>query len=82
MHAPTKNEEVIKTEDTFTTEDFSQVTMQHEYSTDKVIVEQDFNPFGNDSQQNYENEYDTTTKGITDTITKNMHTDNANSLLE
>ena len=82
MHVPAKNEEVIKTEDTFTTEGFSQVTMQHKYSTDKVIVEQDFNPFGNDSQQNYENEYDTTTKGITDTITKNMHTDNANSLLE
>ena len=82
MHAPTKNEEVIKTEDTFTTEDFSQVTMQHEYSTDKVIVEQDFNPFRNDSQQNHENEYDTTIKGITDTITKNMHIDNANSLLE
>ena len=82
MHVPAKNEEVIKTEDTFTTEGFSQVTMQHKYSTDKVIVEQDFNPFGNDSQQNYENEYDTTTKGITDTITKNMHTDNAHSLLE
>ena len=82
MHVPAKNEEVIKTEDTFTTEGFSQVTMQHKYSTDKVIVEQDFNPFGNDSQQNYENEYDTTTKGITYTIIKNMHTDNASSLLE
>ena len=82
MHVAAKNEEVIKTEDTFTTEGFSQVTMQHEYSTDKVIVEQDFNPFRNDSQQNHENEYDTTIKGITDTITKNMHIDNANSLLE
>ena len=82
MHVPTKNEEVIKTEDTFITEGFSQVTMQHEYSTDKVIVEQDFNPFRNDSQQNHENEYDTTIKGITDTITKNMHIDTANSLLE
>ena len=81
-HAQTKNEEIIKAKGTFLTEDFSQMTIQHEYSTDKVIIEQDYHPFRTDSQKSYENEYDTTTKGITDTITKNMHTDKTNSLLE
>lgn len=59
------------------------MTIQYEKSPNKVIVEQDYNPFRTDIQQIYENEYDITTiKGITDTITKNMHTDNTNNLLE
>ena len=48
-HVPTKNE-VIKTEDTFVTEDFIQVTIQHKYNRDKVIVEQNDNPFRPDYQ--------------------------------
>lgn len=58
-HIPTKFEEVTKTEDTFITEDFSQMTTQYEYSPDKVILEKDYNPFRTDNQQSYEDEYDT-----------------------
>ena len=39
-HIPTKNEEVIKAENTFLTEDFSQITTEQEFNT-----EQDCNPF-------------------------------------
>ena len=81
-NVPTKNEEVIETEDTFITEDFIQVTIQYEKTPYKVIVEQDYHPFRTDIQKSLENEYDTTTNGITDTIAKNMHTDNINKLLE
>ena len=82
-HVPTKNEDVIQTEDTFITEDFSQITIQYEKSPDKVIVEQDYNTLRTDIQERYEKSMAlTTTKGITDTITKSMHTDNTNNLLE
>ena len=44
---------------TFITGDFSQMLFQPEYSPDKVIVVQDYNPFRTDSQRSSENEYDT-----------------------
>ena len=50
MHVPMKNEEVIKTKETFIIEDFSQVTIQHKYNRDKIIVDQNYNPFRTDHQ--------------------------------
>ena len=43
-HVPTKTE-VITTKDTFITEDFIQVTIQHKYNREKVNAEQNYNPF-------------------------------------
>ena len=39
-HVPMKNEDAIKTEDASVVEDFSQMKIQHKYSPDKVIVQQ------------------------------------------
>ena len=51
----TKNEEVIKAEDRFLTEDFSQMTIEERFKT-----EQEYNPFrSTNSQQTYDEELDT-----------------------
>ena len=39
-HIPTKNKEVIKADDTFLTEDFSQMSIEGRFNT-----EQEYNPF-------------------------------------
>ena len=52
---PTKNENVIKAEDTFLTEGFSQMTIEEGFNT-----EQEYNPFRSTySQQTYDQELDT-----------------------
>ena len=54
-HIPTKNENVIKAEDTFLTEGFSQMTIEEGFNT-----EQEYNPFRSTySQQTYDQELDT-----------------------
>ena len=54
-HIPTKNEEVIKAEDTFLTEDFNQMSIEEGFNT-----EQENNPFrSTNSQQTYDQELDT-----------------------
>ena len=54
-HIPTKNEEVIKAEDTFLTEDFCQISIEEGFNT-----EQESNPFrSTNSQQTYDQELDT-----------------------
>ena len=54
-HIPTKNEEVIKAEDTFLTEDFCQISIEEGFNT-----EQEYNPFrSTNSQQTYDQELDT-----------------------
>ena len=54
-HIPTKNEKVIKAEDTFLTEDFSQMTIEKGFNTD-----QENNPFrSTNSQQTSDQELDT-----------------------
>ena len=51
---PTKNERVIKAEDTFLTEDFSQMTIEEGFNT-----EQECNPFrSTNSHQTYDHELD------------------------
>ena len=53
-HIPTKNEEVIKAEDTFLTEDFCQISIEDGFNT-----EQEYNPFRSlSSQQSYDQELD------------------------
>ena len=50
-----KNEEVIKAEDIFLTEDFSQMSIEAGFNT-----EQEYNPFrSKNSQQTYDQELDT-----------------------
>ena len=54
-HIPTKNEEVIEAEDTFLTEDFSQIIVEEGFNT-----EQEHNPFRSpNSQQTYDQELNT-----------------------
>ena len=51
---PTKTEEVIKTEDTFLTEDINNMTLQED-----VSIDQEYNPFRMNSQQTaYDQEQD------------------------
>ena len=57
---PRKNEEVIKAEDTFLTEDFCQMSIEEGFNT-----EQEYNPFrSTNSQQTYDQELDTFTATI------------------
>ena len=54
-HIPTKNEEVVKAEDTLLTEDFCQMSKEERFNT-----EQEYNPFrSTNSQQTYDQKLDT-----------------------
>ena len=54
-HIPTKNEEIIKAEDTFLTEDLSQMSIEEGFNT-----EQEYHPFrSTNSQQTYDQQLDT-----------------------
>ena len=66
-HIPTKHEEVIKAEDTFLTEDFSQMTFEDGYR-------KEYNPFrSTNRQQTYDQELDTyNNKVVTATIVEEI----------
>ena len=54
-HIPTKNEEVIKAEDTLLTEDFSQMSIEEELN-----IKQEYNPFkSTNSHQIYHQKFNT-----------------------
>ena len=56
---PTKIEDIIKTEDTFLAEEFSNMEIQREYPQDTLPSEREYNPFRDSMNQQSGEEFET-----------------------